>query len=357
MPNPLYTSAAEVVPVQPATRFFDPGESLGIMQRYGMSAANRAFAEDALKSANEIDRAANFDPVDRRNRLEQHEWNREIKGRADVEYDRKKEQESAFGAFAKEVYALDFDNDPEAEKKLGTMASDPLLADYEPARAILNHRFGELDLRRRERMQQADKENTLEWKLATEAGVDPTSLYNKDGKLDIGKTVEAIRALQDRETQAKAGRVRTDTLTDAVGKEDGVLFLPETDIDAELTGRVKGLVDAGYDKKLVLHDVGGINKVLTDNPTIPKEAFVAQVTDLAKRLNIPDDEDRTVRLAAALNNKAELPPELKSVVTSAERVWNAHFAKQRRATKPAATTATSDQTPARNWVNQAKARQ
>jgi hypothetical protein len=327
MANPLYTSAAEVIPVQPTTRFFDPGESLGIMQRYGMSAANRAFAEDALKSANEIDKAANYDPINRRNELDRHGWAREIKDREDQAHNEKKEFETTLGEFLTGVAAVS-PEDPDFDNKMAGFLADPAAANHEAVKAIYNLKVGQREMSMRERQIKAEKENTLEWKLAAEAGVDPTTLYT-DGKLDIGKTAEAIRTLQEQQAQAKAQKDRADTLRKSVSDDQQYLFdLPSATLTEELTGRIRGLVAGATEQDLKTPGVEGINKLLTDNPALGKNAFIAQVLDLGKRLELPEGDDREARLAAILNTRAELPEPLKPLVRDAERVWDAHHARR-----------------------------
>jgi len=330
MPNTLQSYASEVVPVQPTTRFFDPAPGLNIMQRYGMSGSSRAFAEDALKSANEIDKAANYDPIARRNNLEQHEWNRKIRDREDADYEEKKDFESTLGEFLTGIAAVD----PMAadfDAKMAALLADPAAARHEAVKAIYNLKVSQ----REQNMQDRAKDLDYEKRLADELGSRGFKVVvGEDGRLDRDKTFGGVRDDKLGEERTKAEKDRLAILTDAVGKEDGILFDPATDVDAELGGRIKGLVDAGAAQKIEVPDAAGLTKILNDNPSISKEAFVAQVTDLGKRMQLPEGADRTAQIVAALNNKAELPPELKPVVASAERVWNAHFAKRQR--KPAA---------------------
>jgi hypothetical protein len=332
MANPLIASAAEVDSrVEPATKFFDPAASVGIMERYGMSGQSRAFAEDALKSANEIDKASNYDPQNRRNDLETHEWNRKVQGRADVEYGRKKEQEDAFGAFAKEIYGLNFDTDPEAENKLGAMASNPLLADYEPARAILNHRFGEVEVRRKA----ADQDNDYEKRLADELGSNGfTVVRGDDGKIDRTKTFGQVREDKIGAAKAKdAEKVRGETLEE-IGKDNAILLDQSYEyVTQSRSSRAKGTVDAAAAQKVPLFKSTDkdITSLLDATPDMPKDAFIAQVVDLGKSIPIPEGADPMTAYLAALNNKAELPPALKPLVQSLEDTWAAHRVMLRKA--------------------------
>jgi hypothetical protein len=334
MPNPLLTSAAEVIPVQPTTRFFDPGESLGIMQRYGMSAANRAFAEDALKSANEIDRAANYDPINRRNDLERHGWNRTIQDREDKDYMEKKEFESTLGTFLVDMAKLDETADDFDERAAALMA-DPAAANHDAVKATYNLKVSQREQFMRERAARADKENTLEWRLATDAGIDPTSLYT-DGKLDITKTADAIRTLQERESGAKSAKDQMEALKKSVSDDSQYLLdLPQEALTEMLPGRVRGLVEGASAQGLETPGTDGVLALLEGNPDIGKNAFIAQILDLGKRLEIPDGDDRDARLAAILNTRAELPEQLKPLVRDAERVWDVHQARRFSAKPPA----------------------
>lgn len=343
MANPLYSSAAEVMPVQPTTRFFDPGESLGIMQRYGMSSANRAFAEDALKSANEIDKAANFDPINRRNELEQHEWNRKIKDRQDQEYEEKKTFETTLGTFLVDMAKLDETAD-DFDEKAAALLADPAAANHDAVKAVYNLKVGQREQVLRERAVKAEKENTLEWKLATEAGVDPTSLYDEDGELDIGKTAEAIRALQDRKIQAEAGKEHLETLQKAVNPRNSYLLdaTPER-LEAAETGFKTGLIAAAKRQNLPVADTAAIDDALGKEPS--KAAFVAQILDLGNKQTdgTPNSADRVIKI---INGEEKVDDATKKLVDAAEDVWDVRFAKRQRAGKPTAAT-----TPNRHPTN------
>ena len=348
MANPLITSASEVDSrVEPATKFFDPAASVGIMERYGMSGQSRAFAEDALKSANQIDAAVNYDPQNRRNDLETHEWNRKVQGRADVEYGRKKEQEDAFGAFAKEVYQLDFDNDPDAEKKLGAMASNPLLAGYEPARAILNHRFGEVEVRRKA----ADQDNDYEKRLADELGSNGfTVVRGDDGKIDRTKTFGQVREDKLGVAKDKAEKEFRAEQTNVVGKERvHYLDMDYAQLDSEIKSGVTNLAKSATAQgiELKVANAEAAQTLLNSDPAMPKEAFVAQVLDLDKKIPDFSGLDRDMQYVALSKAVAELPASQKTLVGLAEGVWSAHHLKRfKKPADPKAPTKNADGTPA-----------
>lgn len=147
--NPLLTAASTLAPVQPTTGFFDPSMSLDIMQRYALTGSERAFAEDALKSSDMIDRLANYEPQQRQFELERQDKQRELWDRDDEEYVKKKEFESVRGEFLESLASIPFD-DPEFDNKIAGLMADPEAANDDAVKALLNFKVG-----RREQMESA----------------------------------------------------------------------------------------------------------------------------------------------------------------------------------------------------------
>jgi hypothetical protein len=201
--NTLVSSAAEVdSQVEPATKFFDPSASLGIMQRYGMSGQSRAFAEDALKSANEIDQAVNYDPINRRNDLERHDWAREAKDKADLAYDEKKNFETTLGTFLVDFARLD-ENADDFDEKLTQFISDPRALNNEAVRSIYNLKVGQREQASRQKEVAGSRNNAVleSW---SQSGYDPADITNDAGMFDPTKAAKARQKESAEVMQSKA---------------------------------------------------------------------------------------------------------------------------------------------------------
>jgi hypothetical protein len=331
MANPLTTSAAEVVPVNPPTRFFDPGESLGIMQRYGMSAANRAFAEDALKSANEIDEAANYDPVDRRNQLDEYERKKKVYDREDAQYQDKKAFENTLGTFLVDMASIKED-DEDFDVKTAKLLANPAAAEHEAVKAVYNLKVQNRANMQREKLQQQEYDRRFGDEIVQMTGAKPEDIYDEKGNLARDKVATIITGRNQAKLQGEAADKQRETLQDAIGKKDAYLLdRSREEVDKEFLGRTTGLVDAAKHQGIEVPDAKALGGIFEANPNISRAAFVAQTLDLGKRLPIKEGADKDDIIMAMLENKAELPAELKPLVDAAEDVWSAGFARRNTA--------------------------
>jgi hypothetical protein len=335
MPSPLLSAAAEVgSPVEPATKFFDPSASLGIMQRYGMSGQSRAFAEDALKSANEIDQAANYDPINRRNDLERHTWAREAKDKSDLAYEEKKTFENTLGTYLVDFARLD-ENADDFDEKLAAMTADPRALDNEAVKAIYNLKVNQREQLSRQKLQTMEYEKRLGDEIIQLTGAKPEEVWQPDGNVnrDNMPTLFTAKAIAKSQSE-QAEKVRAETL-DEIGKDNAILLdQPYEDVSKSRSSRAKGTVDAATAQKIPLFKATDkeITDLLDANPDMPKEAFIAQVVDLGKVLSLPagTDPNGTAGILASLTNRAELPPALKPLVKSLDDTWAAHRVMMRK---------------------------
>lgn len=245
MANPLISSAAEVgSPVEPTTKFFDPSASLGIMQRYGMSGQSRAFAEDALKSANEIDQSVNYDPQNRRNDLERHNWNREAKDKADLDYEEKKTFETTLGTFLVDFAKLD-ENADDFDEKLALMIKDPRALDNDAVKSIYN-----LKVNQREQASRLKEVNNARNNAVLEswagAGFDPVDITDETGAFNPGKAAQAKRKTDTATLQSKAAaQDREDRLKFYNGDKDVADATTEEQVEPLFKVRSKVFLESG----------------------------------------------------------------------------------------------------------------
>jgi hypothetical protein len=345
MADPLYSAAADVAPVKMPTQFFDPSEALGITQKYGMSYANRGFAEDALKSANEIDKAANYDPVNRRNDLERHNRAMVLADREDLAYAEKKEFEDTLGTFLIDMAKLK--DDPNGPEKAALMFQDPAAAENPSVKAMFNVLNNHWETERSVRNADDQFAQRMQAEIATNFGVDPTVMLNEDGKLDWGKVAKTAAEVNQAKLNAEAGKVNRDTERDVIGKDSPLVDIQYREqADQVIAERTKSLYDSAAAQNLPINvSQEDMAKLLERAPDMSKSAFVAQVLDLGKTLNMPPNLTETERQLFLLKAQESLPTELKTMVAATEDLWGAAYIKARRPKAPASAYKTQELTP------------
>jgi hypothetical protein len=231
-------------------------------------------------------------------------------------------------------------DDEDADKRLAELAADPAIRDYEPARAILNNRFGELETRRRERVQRQEKENSIEWRLA-EAGIDPKEIYSEDGRLDTNKAAEAFRRLGEAEAGAKARKEQLDDLKKPLDEEAHLLDQPQEANIKLREERLKGLEAAASRQEVKIPDSVAAAKLLDEG--ISKAAFVAAVLDFNKTIQPPKGLSKDQEWLYILKAREQQNPALKQLSQAAVEVWRAHYAIQH--TSPGEKTPAGEKAP------------
>lgn len=331
MADPLLSYAAEVAPVRPTTRFFEPGDSLGIMQRYGMSAANRAFAEDALKSANEIDAAANYDPIHRRNTLEAHEWERQAKDKDDLKYQEKKEFEATLGTFLVDFAKLDTE-DPEFDSKVAKMIADPRALDNEAVKAVYNLKIGQREQANRDNSQRLDYERRLADELSSISGRPATDFVDDKGFVNRTKAGAAFRGVTEAKAQKEQSEKDFARDAEVLGEADAPLLQRPREENLKLRSqRTADLFNAAKAQGLSLLKGAAkeVDGILDSSPGITEEAFVAQVVNLGKVDSKTQYTDPTAQALAAFKGDLEVPPGTRQMIDAARGIWRANRAANR----------------------------
>jgi hypothetical protein len=174
--NPLTSAASQVVPVQPTTSFFDTSASLGVMERYGMSAGARSAAEEGFKSMAGI--AATSHQL-------------RALDREDLAYEEKRDFENTLGQFVIGLAQLDEDADDFDEKVAGMLA-DPRALDNETVRAIYNLKVQQRSEKTRLREVAAER-NAAILESWSRAGFAPADITDETGMFDSTRAATAKR--------------------------------------------------------------------------------------------------------------------------------------------------------------------
>lgn len=334
MPNSLLAAAAEYTPISPATNYLAP--SLNIMDRYSSASSGRAHAEDALKSANEIDKASNFDPQNRRDILEKHTWDRITKDREDEQYAQKKDFDSARGQFLTDLARIDED-DPEFDSKVAGMFADPAAAEDPAVKSILGLKVANRQNARAIEKQESAYNQRVVGEMATQFGVDPAEITSENGVVDFRK----VAAIGAQATSAKAEREaskakREETLRFYGGDLDVVDADSAEKLDPLITNRRTALESAAkaQGKKMSVEGTK-LDELIKSAPGLGKDAFAAN----ALALSGVDGPSKDISSAPGfdinlwvLQNGDKTSPTAKALVESAHSLWNAAHAKGRLAT-------------------------
>lgn len=327
MPNALVPAAAEFTTVEPTTKFFDPKESMDLMQRYSLSSRARAFAEGALNSANEIDNAANFEPQDRRNRLERHEWERSIKDRDDEKYQQKKDFETTRAQFLVDMARVD-DDDPEFDTKIAGFFADPAAAEDDAVKAIYNLKIQGREDKRRQVEQDRDYQKRLQGQLA-EGGYNVQDLLNEQGDVDINR----LSGVAQKSNTAKLGREQADaerTRLKSIYGPDPLIDVVQSqeDMDPHIETRLKEFKKAAVTQKIPLafgdspEDQARIGELLASAPQMEVDAFVGQLLKLEAPTGITEGMSSEERMTKLLNNTRGNNRPVDSVWKAAQSLWN-----------------------------------
>lgn len=323
MADPLTYAAAQVAPgVRPATNFFEPSESLNIIDRYTLSMQARAFAEGALKSADEIDERANFNPQQRRNTLEKHEWDRTLKDREDLAYKEKKEFEAARGQFLIQIAGLN-DEDEQFDTQLSeVLGADPRLADDDAVKQIIN-----IKLQNREnRIQQGEYDRRFDKEAAARAAADGAPVDKltdpATGKFDFAGYGKWKFEQEQSAAKGKAADAARDDARKTYGDDEPVISAGAAeDLEPVVTARKTGLTDAAKNQGIGL--TGNLDDLVAKAPTLGKNAFIASVLQLSGSSGAPKDEKEAADLLSLLAQDTSQANKYRTVMGAAGELWNA----------------------------------
>lgn len=318
MPD-LTTAAADFTDVRPRTSYLDPAQGLNIMQRYGASQVGRGFAEDALKSANEIDKASNYDPQNRRNDLESHEWQRTIKDRADEEYEQKKGFDKDRAQFLIDFARLD-PEDPLYDEKAATFMADPRVQEDTAFKAMWNTRESQRGDLRRQQSQRETTHSTMAEEFALNYGGRPDDYKAPDGTFDVEKGYAAKSA----HAQALANQERNDAdfKNDPALRDANTLGALEP-IRAVRTGTVMDAASKQGASLLVSQDkdpqtgLSTLDVLMAAAPGLTEDAFVASMFKLSDEDALPagfssmNSTERALLLMNRSSRVSKVDPELK----------------------------------------------
>lgn len=345
MPNSLLPAAAEYTPISPATNYLAP--SLNIMDRYASASSGLAEAEDLLKSSNEIDKAINFDPQNRRDILEKHNWDRVTKDREDEQYAQKKNFDSARGQFLTDLARIDED-DPEFDSKVAGMFADPAAAEDPAVKSILGLKVANRQNARAIEKQESAYNQRVIGEMATQFGIDPTEITSEKGTVDYHK----VAAVGARATTAKAEREAAKSKREEVLKfYDGDRDVVDADsaekLDPLITNRRKALESAAVAQGKKMSVEGAkLDTLIQSAPGLGKDAFAANALVLSGADAPPKEvaNDPNALQLWVLQNGDKTSPTAKALVESAHSLWNAAHAKGRLA-PPVVKGAPQGQTP------------
>jgi hypothetical protein len=317
---PLDTAASGFIPVRPSTNYLDPSLGLNIMQRYGMSSQDRAFAEGNLKSAYDTKRmSADMRAIDRE----------------DEAYLEKREFESSLGEFLVELSRVD-ETDPEFDTRLASLISDPRALENDAVMAVYKLKVGNRDRDRQASQAEQQYQERLKMDIVSQIGAERfPEVLGPDGKVDYMK-VGALRfevgQTQLQSDAAKAARVErmktfnndvvaVDLRSRAAGDE---LVKQRRDAFLKAAASQKvplGLADTEGDLALTSH--------LDGAAIMGKETFLAGLVKIVPADNIPAHiTDPGLQFAYALMNQAKLSAGTQQMLKAGEELWNAAAARR-----------------------------
>lgn len=144
--NPLAAAASTLVPVAPATSYFDTSVPLDIMHRYAMASGDLEVTRELVKAREEA-KAATFGDVERQAFADRADMAREsftrektLWDREDEKYAEKKEFEDVRGEFLESLASIPFD-DPEFDDRVASLMTNPAAAEDDAVKALLNYKI------------------------------------------------------------------------------------------------------------------------------------------------------------------------------------------------------------------------
>ena len=318
---PLDTAAAEIVPVTPRTNYFDPGFSRDVTFRYAQSAQNRAFAEDALKSADAIDQYGRYNParrdyeIARMDREQNTIWDRE-----DEEYNRKKEFEDVRGQYAIELAQLKPD-DPALLEKVAALSADTLASEDPFIKSIVNIKLRERDDLQRDQQREAEYEKRFADDIGMTFGVDTASLLGEDGRVDRLKVAALVQGKRRDEVIAD--------VTKEIREEEKIAYGDDLSVvDARDRGSLGRILDdrkksflAAAERQGAPVDPAVLDNVVASAGSLTKDMFATQIVKAAGE-SVPEDATIGELLSASAADKAKTQ-RIRALVNSAHGLWNA----------------------------------
>jgi hypothetical protein len=306
--------------VQPRTSYFDPGPSLGVMERYGMSAQARSSAEENLKSrrdiavaADQIDQAENFNPQNRRNVLR-------VQDREDLAHEEKKEFENTLGTFLVDFAKLDESAD-DFDERVATLIADPRALNNDAVRSMYNLKVqqrGE-NIRMRESDDNRNQAIIESW---ASAGFLPGEITDETGRFDPSKAGLAKRSAFTGNANAKA---RQDQYK---GDPDIANATTAEEVAPFLATRLSVFNESAKDQITLAPDSEEFKQLLLDAPNLTSDAFVARLINFdAGGVDLDGITDKTERYIRLLGRGgSSTDPALRPMAKAALGLFHAAHA-------------------------------